>query len=72
MIYFIYGDSEREQEAEKIIEKIKKDNSGINEKQFDFSQKEAETFLESVRQTSMFVSKELIVGKRAEQLKNIG
>lgn len=72
MIYFIYGDSEREQEAEKIIEKIKKDNSGINEKQFDFSQKEVETFLESVRQTSMFVSKELIVGKRAEVLKNIG
>lgn len=72
MIYFIYGDSEREQEAEKVIENIKKANSGISEKQFDFSQKEAETFLESVRQTSMFVTKELIVGKRAEVLKNIG
>lgn len=72
MIYFIYGDSEREQEAEKVVESIKKENNGISEKQFDFSQKEAESFLESVRQTSMFVSKELIVGKRAEQLKNIG
>lgn len=72
MIYFIYGDSEREQEAEKIIDSIKKANSGISEKQFDFSQKESESFLESVRQTSMFVSKELIVGKRAELLKNIG
>ncbi len=72
MIYFIYGDSEREQEAEKVVESIKKANNGISEKQFDFSQKEAESFLESVRQTSMFVSKELIVGKRAEQLKNIG
>ena len=72
MIYFIYGDSEREHEAEKVKENIKKANSGISEKQFDFSQKEAETFLESVRQTSMFVTKELIVGKRAEVLKNIG
>ena len=68
MIYFIYGDSEREQEAEKVIENIKKANSGISEKQFDFSQKEAETFLESVRQTSMFVTKKLIVGKRPEVL----
>ena len=64
MIYFIYGDSEREHEVEKIIDSIKKANSGISEKQFDFSQKESESFLESVRQTSMFVSKELIVGKR--------
>ncbi len=71
MLYFIYGGSEKEVESSLLIEKIKKENQGINEIIYDFAQKESEPFLESVRQNSMFFSKELIVGKRAENIKKI-
>lgn len=70
MLYFIYGDSEKEIEAEKIIKTAKEANPGIMETIFDFGQKEAEGFLERVRQNSMFAPKELIIGRRAESIKN--
>lgn len=71
MFYFIYGDTPLPLRYEELMEKIKKSNPNIPVKVYDASQGEEEIFLESISINSMFVSKELIILKRAEKSKKL-
>ena len=71
MIYFIGGKKQREFKYFEILEKIRKENVGISESFFDVDLKENEQFLEKININSIFSSRELVVLKRAEKLKNI-
>lgn len=71
MIYFIGGLSNREFKYFDIIEKIRKENPGIQEYFFDADIKEEDKFLEKVSFNSIFSHSELIVLKRAENIKDI-
>lgn len=71
MIYFIGGLSNREFKYFDIIESIRKNNQGIQESFFDVEAKEEDKFFEKISFNSIFSSKELVVLKRAEKLKNI-
>lgn len=71
MIYFIGGLSNREFKYFEIIEKIRKENKGIQEFFFDVDIKEEDKFLEKVSFNSIFSLDELVVLKRAEKLKDI-
>ena len=71
MIYFIGGTSNREFKYFYIIEKIRKENPNIQEYFYDSDIKEEEKFLEKVSFNSIFGSRELIVLKRAEKIKDI-
>lgn len=71
MIYFIAGAEEREFEYKKILEKIIKANSGIKERYFDMAQNEEGKFYEALNFVSMFGGKEILVAKRAENIKKI-
>ena len=71
MIYFIGGKKQREFKYFEILEKIRKENAGISESFFDVDLKENEQFLEKININSIFSSRELVVLKRAEKLKNI-
>lgn len=71
MIYIIAGDDSRELQVEKKIMKIKQENSGITEKYYDAAQNEQETFVHSISFVNMFGGKELIVLKRAENVKKL-
>ena len=71
MIYFIGGLSNREFKYFDIIEKIRKENPGIQEYFFDADIKEEDKFLEKVSFNSIFSHSELIVLKRAEKIKDI-
>ncbi|MGL4393100.1 MAG: hypothetical protein ACRCSK_06675, partial [Fusobacteriaceae bacterium] len=71
MIYFIQGEGTPFQlKYEETLSTIKKQNPGVQEKYFDFSQDESGNFLVKVSQNSMFGGKEIFVVKRFEQLKN--
>ena len=71
MIYFIGGLSNREFKYFDIIESIRKNNQGIQESFFDVEVKEEDKFFEKISFNSIFSSKELVVLKRAEKLKDI-
>ena len=71
MIYFIGGKKQREFKYFEILEKKRKENVGISESFFDVDLKENEQFLEKININSIFSSRELVVLKRAEKLKNI-
>ena len=71
MIYFIGGKKQREFKYFEILEKIRKENVGIDESFFDVDLKESEKFLEKININSIFAGQELVVLKRAEKLKNI-
>lgn len=72
MLYLIYGTSPLfEMECEKLIDKIKSENVGINTKIFDANIKEVEDFLLAISQNSMFAPKELIILKRCEEYKKL-
>ena len=71
MIYFIGGKKQREFKYFEILEKIRKENVGISESFFDVDLKENEQFLEKMNINSIVSSRELVVLKRAEKLKNI-
>lgn len=71
MIYFICGAKEKEIEYEKIIEEIKERIPNITEKYYDAAQKEEERFMESASTNSLFGGKELLVLKRAENIKKV-
>lgn len=72
MIYFLIGDSAPLQiKYEEIIQKIKKENHNIPEKIFDASQGEITSFFDSASTNSMFTPKELLILKRAENIKNL-
>jgi len=69
MNYFIAGDKNREILYDDLIKKIKVENPNITEKYYDATQKEEGEFFQAISFTSMFGGKELIVLKRAENLK---
>ncbi|RRD41059.1 DNA polymerase III subunit delta [Leptotrichia sp. OH3620_COT-345] len=71
MIYFIGGMKHREFKYFDLMEKIRKKTPGIKESFFDADIKEEEKFLEKVSFNSIFSSKELIVLKRGEKLKDL-
>ena len=71
MLYFIGGLSNREFKYFDILEKIRKENSGIQEYFFDADIKEEDKCMEKVSFNSIFSSSELIVLKRAEKIKDI-
>lgn len=67
MIYFLYGDEEKELKYMELISDIKKNNPSINEYIFDSSINEEEKFLEKIASNSMFSPMELVILKRAEK-----
>ncbi len=68
MVYTIVGDSSRLIEFDKTLKKIREKNLGINEKIFDASLGEQESFIENAQVFSMFASKELLILKRGENV----
>lgn len=72
MLYFLHGDTSPLQiKYEELLNKIKNEFSNIPEKYFDASQKEDELFLQAVSTNSIFNPKELLILRRAEDIKNI-
>ncbi|WP_302162917.1 DNA polymerase III subunit delta [uncultured Fusobacterium sp.] len=72
MLYFLHGDTSPLQiKYEELVEKIKNEFPKIPEIFFDASQKEEEQFFQIVSTNSMFSPKELIILKRAEEIKNL-
>ena len=72
MLYFLHGDTSPLQiKYEELLNKIRTEFPKIPEKYFDASQKEEEQFFQTVSTNSIFSPKELIVLKRAEELKNL-
>lgn len=72
MLYFLHGDTAPLQiKYEELLNKIRGEFPKITEKYFDASQKEEEEFFQTVSTNSIFNPKELIVLKRAEELKNL-
>ena len=72
MLYFLHGDTSPLQiKYEELLNKIKNEFPNIPEKYFDASQKEDEVFLQTVSTNSIFNPKELLILRRAEDIKNI-
>lgn len=72
MLYFLHGDTSPLQiKYEELLNKIKNEFPNIPEKYFDASQKEDEVFLQTISTNSIFNPKELIILRRAEEIKNI-
>lgn len=69
MIYFIYGGKEKDIEVKKIVNDIKEKNKHIKEKYFDAAIGEDVDFMISASSNLLFGGKELLVLKRAEELK---
>lgn len=71
MVYTIVGDSSRLIEFDKTLEKIRKENPGIQEKIFDASLGEQESFIANTQVFSMFGGKELLILKRSENVEKL-
>lgn len=72
MLYFLHGDTSPLQiKYEELLNKIKNEFPNIPEKYFDASQKEDEAFLQTISSNSIFNPKELLILRRAEEIKNI-
>jgi DNA polymerase-3 subunit delta len=73
MLYFLHGDSPPLQiKFQELIQDIKNKNQNIPEKSFDGIDKEdEENFFQNISTMSMFSPLELIIFKRAENLKNL-
>lgn len=72
MLYFLHGDTSPLQiKYEELLNKIKNEFPNLPEKYFDASQKEDEAFLQTISTNSIFNPKELIILRRAEEIKNI-
>ena len=71
MFYVIAGDQSRELKEKELIEKIVKENIGINQKIFDGQLGEHEAFLQQASTNSLFGGRELLVLKRGEGVKKV-
>lgn len=71
MVYFICGDIPLLLKYEEILKEVREKNIGIEEKIFDASQGEEESFLHAISTNSIFASKEIIILKRAESIKKL-
>lgn len=71
MLYLLYGDSAPLQiKYEELLQKIKNENPGIKIKFFDGNE-DLESFFTSASSTSMFAKTEVLVLKRAEDIKKL-
>jgi DNA polymerase-3 subunit delta len=71
MFYVIAGDQSRELKEKELIDKIVKENIGINQKIFDGQLGEHEAFLQQASTNSLFGGRELLVLKRGEGVKKV-
>lgn len=71
MLYVVAGDQSRELKVDKILNDIKENNRGIQEKYYDSILGEEQIFLQQASTNNIFGGKELLILKRAENIKKI-
>jgi DNA polymerase-3 subunit delta len=71
MLYIIVGDKTKEIQYDNILNTIRQQNPGIQERFFDANQNESSIFMEAIQTNSMFGGKQLLVLKRAEETENL-
>ena len=71
MFYFICGAATRELKYFDLLDKIKRENPGIQEFVYDVVLKEDDKFFEKLNFNSIFGGKEILVLKRSEKLGNV-
>ena len=71
MFYFICGAATRELKYFDLLDKIKRENPGIQEFVYDVVLKEDDKFFEKLNFNSIFGGKEILLLKRSEKLGNV-